>query len=761
MRGKKTMKKQAYKLLPILLSTTLVVSCGVQSRSSSSDGNNYGDISDSGVTSSDIPSSSSIDDGEQGELDKIIADFVSDLDVVVPSVNEYDLFYEVYYYYSYQQYVISAANNDTNNFESDYLAKFTSDTGLVSLNDDSYYTVEDYGYMFGDDANNPNLTITFYTEEGVFYLTITRADGLYGTLEVSDVDTNWYVDYVNFNNFILSEEFPETDINVTLETDLEIPSITADVYPYAVIAPYEDENGSYPLTYYVIFEGDQVQAYATLLQSKGYEVNLIENTGETINWDTYEVEEYTYYTGTAYDPSYRLYISIQEDESGNTVIMFNNFNDVASKDKTSNTDWTNEEKELMNSTLHQVLPFMAFGEDYELYDDSDEEWNLLVLEDTYYEDLSADYIALLKNAGFKEDSTSYTSTCYYFDNGLSYIEVFIDYDGGHYLEIYYDPSKLPPLTCINLNEYELDIVAGASYQLNASFVPSNAAQPVTWSSNNNDVIAVDQTGKVTIKENAEVGQTAIITVSSLGGISNTCTVTVAANVVTRVKIAQDYNVAPGGTVKVDYYLLPIGATTSETVNFEIDGDYASIDQNGNVTISEDAEIGVKYKVTVRLGSSDIKDDALVTVVEPEITHTLNQSFFGLKQGESSYKTYTKTTDEDAYYEAQCAATHGIQIRSKNNDSGIIAHFIGRSCASITFTFDANTYSERTVNIYGSNTDFCISDMYDSTAPKVGSVTYTQGGETTFTYTFTDDYSYIGFRSDNSAIFFTSIEVVWR
>ena len=52
-------------------------------------------------------------------------------------------------------------------------------------------------------------------------------------------------------------------------------------------------------------------------------------------------------------------------------------------------------------------------------------------------------------------------------------------------------------------------------------------------------------------------------------------------------------------------------------------------------------------------------------------------------------------------------------------------------------------------------------MFDGNAPKVGSVTYTQGGEVTFTYTFTDDYSYIGFRSDNGAIYFTSIEVVWR
>ena len=202
------MNKNVIKLVTLLLSTTLVVSCKTPTRSSSSENNHYGDISDNSVISSDIPSTSSIDGGEQGELDAVIADFTSDLDVIVPSVDEYNLFYEVFFYYSYQQYVISAAITDNANIESNYLAKFTNSATLVSLNDDSSYKVEDYGYMFGDDANNPNLTITFYTEEGVFYLTITRSDGLYGTLDVSDVDTNWYVDYVNFYNYIVDEEFP-------------------------------------------------------------------------------------------------------------------------------------------------------------------------------------------------------------------------------------------------------------------------------------------------------------------------------------------------------------------------------------------------------------------------------------------------------------------------------------------------------------------------------------------------------------------------
>lgn len=757
------MNKPLIKLITLLLNTTLVVSCGAHSRSSSSNGNNYGDISDSGVTSSDIPSSSSIDDGEQGELDKIIAEFTSDLDVAVPSVDEYDLFYEVYYYYSYQQYVISAANYDTDNFESDYLAKFTSGTGLVSLNDDSYYTVEDYGYMFGDDANNPNLTITFYTEEGVFYLTITRADGLYGTLDVSDVDTNWYVDYVNFNNFILSEEFPETDINVTLETDLEIPSIIADVYPYAVIAPYEDENGSYPLTYYVIFEGDQVQAYATLLQSKGYEVNLIENTGETINWDTFEVEEYTYYTASALDINHTISISIENDESGNTIVAFYKFSDTYTDQLTTNTDWSDEEKLLMKNTLGESLPFMKFGSGYELYDDSDEEWTLLVLIDNYYQDLSDDFITLLLADGYKKDSTTYENTCYIKDNGFAYIEIFPDYYGGHYFEIYYEASKLPEVTGISFIEDNIEIVRGASYQMEPIFTPSGSKSPLSYMVIDNDEVAtVDENGLVTIKENAPIGDYALVFASTANGLSAYVTFVVRDGSVTGVKFTQDnYTVIPGGSViQPDWTTSPIGATFLGTIEYRINA--SSSDgvhyENGDLWASNDATIGSTFTITIVL-NNQYEATATVTVIDPTVIHTLNQSFFDLVNGKTEYATHNKTTEDGATYEAQCASQTGIQIRSKNSNSGIIGHCEGRSCKTMTFTFATNSNQERTVNIYGSNDAFSIEDMYSMTP--VGSITFSGSAPYTFTYDFTDSYSYIGFRSNNGACYLDSIVIIWE
>ena len=754
------MNKTAIRLITLLLSTTLVVSCGVNRRSSNNDNDQYGD-SDNSIISGDIPSTNPIDGGEKGELDVAIASFVSDLNINVPLVGEYDLSYSVYYYYAYGQYIISGATVDSNNFESSYLAKFTNNASLVSLNDNTYYTVEEYGYMFGDDANNPNLTITFYTEEGYFYLTITRADGKYGTLDVSNIDTNWYVDYVNFYGFAVNETFPETDINVSLEIDIDIPSMNASYYPYLCQAPYEDENGAFPLTYYVVFEGDQVKNYANVLKNAGFDVTISENTEQEIDWDTFEVVDVTYFTATAIDTSHSVYIYIYPDEDGNTMASFYKFSDVSNDELTTNTDWTEEEKELMNQVLGTTIPFMAFGANYEISDWSDSEYDCIGLEDTYYQDLSDDYITILLDLGYKKDSTSYDYTCYYYDNGVVYIEIFPGYENGHSFEIYSEPSHLPAITSFTLNKTAVDIVAGASYQLEAAFTPINSAREITWTSSNNDVATVSN-GLVEIKDTATVGQTVTITASVLGGISATCTFTVVADSVTSIEYTKaNYTIIPGGDkIEPAWITLPVGATLLAIVAYGLDGasnaDGIYYDENGKLWATSDATPGKTFTITVTINSS-LTASATVTVVEATVTHTLNQAFFGLTNNNTVYATHTKTTEEGATYEAQCASQTGIQIRSKSGDSGIIGHFEGRSCQSMTFTFASNT-QQRTVNIYGSNSAFSIEDMY-SMEP-VGSIDFSGSAPYTLSYTFTSNYSYIGFRSTNGACYLDSIVIIW-
>ena len=764
------MKKKIISLITLLACTALVTACNEETSSDSinSDGgnNNYGDVSSlEPASSNDIDSSNNQIDINDG-LDKMIAEFVSDVDITVPSTASYNIEdYAVIYYYAYQEYIVMGEVADKNEVIADeYATLFTEDTNLVNLNDEDY-PVEDYGYYYCD--SEQNVVVNFYSEEGYFVITVIRYDGEAGTLDVSKVDKSWYVDYINFNGYELIETSITSLIPNYLEIDKEvnIPAI-GEIYVAGLSDPSVDENG-YPVPAYfsIVMEGDKMLDYASKLETAGYHVELKENSDVTIDWDTYELVEYTYYTVNAYDSDKNIYVTIELDEYENTMINFYNFLDVFTTEKASNTDWTEAEKELMNETLHQVLPFMQFGDNYLMYDASDEDWTLFVIADSYYEDLTADYIDLLLKAGFFVDDTTYEDTYYCLDNGIVYIEIYITFDGGNYLEVYYEDSHLEPLTSFTLDQTSLDIVAGASYQLTPIYNPSSATHPTTWSSSNESVATVSDSGLVTINSNATANSSVVITATTISGKSASCTFTVKANEVTGIAFKQDnYTVIPGAEpFAPEFYLLPYGVTGNGDKTYAVNPDNVGITySNGMLSASDTAVVGSTATITVTYGS--LSATATVTVAPATIKHTLTGTFFGIKEGESSYSTYKKSVD-GASYEAQASAGNnadkgkGLQLRSKNSNSGVIGNYEGRTCKSISFTFDSNTQAGRKIDIYASNTPFAIVDMYGSSVTKVGTINY-DANNLTQTYTFTDDYAYIGFRSADGALYLKSVDIVW-
>ncbi len=760
------MKKKIVSMISLLACLALVTGCGEEESSvpaSIDGGNNYGDISqntsDGGNSTSQIISDAAID--------KDIAAFLDGINVTIPSLANYNLEYKVIYYLAYEEYIFTATGTGLGaDVEHQYAALFTADTGLTSLNNEDY-PVEDYGYLFNDSLQS--ILVNFFTENGTFNFTIERYDGNAGTLDVSNVDKSWYVDYLNFYGLELFDGFPSSSIlsELVIEEELVIPSITADKYVGGFEPSYVDDYGrTVPDTFYIVLQGDQMLDYGVILEGAGYTVEINETTEEVLDLETFDYVEVTSTTITAYDANKVIYIDISLDESENTIVAFNYFGDVFTSNKTTNTDWTDEEKALMNETLHQLLPFMAFGEDYVIYDASDDDWTLFVIQDSYFEDLSEDYINILLGLGFKVDDTTYEDTYYVLDNGYVYIEIYVGYDGGNYLEVYYEASKLEPLTSFSLDTTSLDIVAGASYQLKAIYNPTSAVHPTTWSSSNEDVATVDNKGLVTVNSAATVDSTAVITATTVSGKTASCTVTVKANEVTGIAFKEDnYNVAPGAEAYyAEYYFLPYGATATTNVSYSINPDNAGItySADGKLSANESAVVGTTATITVTCGS--FFDTATVTVIPATITHTLNGGFFGIPVKESSYSTYKKTVD-GANYEAQASAGNdadsgkGLQLRSKNSNSGVIANFAGRTCKSITFTFDNHTQAGRSIEIYASNSPFTIADMYKNSVTKVGTIDYSSSNLTQ-TYTFTADYSYIGFRSADGALYLKSVDVVW-
>ena len=123
-------------------------------------------------------------------------------------------------------------------------------------------------------------------------------------------------------------------------------------------------------------------------------------------------------------------------------------------------------------------------------------------------------------------------------------------------------------------------------------------------------------------------------------------------------------------------------------------------------------------------------------------------------------TYTNfsgvTATSDAVYAGNSAkdASGNIQLRSKNSNSGIVSTTSGGVVKSVKITVGSGS---NTIDVYGSNTAYTnATDLYNAQkqGTKVGSLTATG------TVTFTDEYAYVGIRSNNGALYLSEVEITW-
>ena len=132
---------------------------------------------------------------------------------------------------------------------------------------------------------------------------------------------------------------------------------------------------------------------------------------------------------------------------------------------------------------------------------------------------------------------------------------------------------------------------------------------------------------------------------------------------------------------------------------------------------------------------------------------------------NSYADWSgKTSNSDAVYAGQSAGQYdSIQLRSKNNNSGVITTASGGTFQKIVLTWNSNTYGTRVLDVYGKDTAYASpTDLYDSAkcGTLIGSLTYVQDGEIETTLTAEAEYAYIGFRSHESALYLDKVEITW-
>lgn len=147
-------------------------------------------------------------------------------------------------------------------------------------------------------------------------------------------------------------------------------------------------------------------------------------------------------------------------------------------------------------------------------------------------------------------------------------------------------------------------------------------------------------------------------------------------------------------------------------------------------------------------------------VEPsstqEVTDTITAA--DLAATTTSYVDFSNVTKTSAAkYAGQSAkdASENIQLRSKNSNSGLVSTTSGGTIKSVKITVASGT---NTINVYGKNTAYsAATDLYNTSSQgtNVGTLTSTS------TITFTSDYTYVGIRSNNGAVYISSIEITYK
>ena len=280
-----------------------------------------------------------------------------------------------------------------------------------------------------------------------------------------------------------------------------------------------------------------------------------------------------------------------------------------------------------------------------------------------------------------------------------------------------------PVSSVSLNKTELTLTVGADVQLIATVAPENATNKnVTWTSNNESIATVDNTGKVT----AVSAGTANITVTTVDGSKTaTCEVTVSNPVVnvTGVTLNKDtLNLAVGGNETLIPMVSPTNATNKQVNWSSSDTSVATVDANsGEVTGVAPGSAGI----TATTADGNFTTVCLVTVTAvPVSSVSLNKTELTLTVGADVQLTATVAPENATNKNVTWTSNNG-QIATVDNTGKVTGKAIGQAIITVT-TADGQKTAVCEVTVKGANAEGLSGNEFDwggsgsSTEPMPGS-----------------------------------------
>ena len=166
---------------------------------------------------------------------------------------------------------------------------------------------------------------------------------------------------------------------------------------------------------------------------------------------------------------------------------------------------------------------------------------------------------------------------------------------------------------------------------------------------------------------------------------------------------------------------------------------------GNV-LNFNATVGNRYVEKVEVG---------------HVVDVLDLAFTGVAATTTYADWSGKTHVSDAVYAGQSAGDKNtIQLRSNNNNSGIVTTASGGFARKITITWNSATSSGRTLNVYGKNTAYtAATDLYNNSTQ--GTLIGTIVCGTSTVLEIAGNYAFIGMRSKSGAMYIDEIKIEWE
>ena len=142
----------------------------------------------------------------------------------------------------------------------------------------------------------------------------------------------------------------------------------------------------------------------------------------------------------------------------------------------------------------------------------------------------------------------------------------------------------------------------------------------------------------------------------------------------------------------------------------------------------------------------------------EVVDVLNRALTGVEG--TNYASWADVSaTSDAVYAGQSAGDkESIQLRSNNSNSGVISTTSGGKLAKVVVTWQGETWTGRTLNVYGSNTAYASpTNLYgDASGEKLGTIVCGTSTE----LVIEGDYAYVGLRSNRGAMYLDEIQITW-